>query len=161
MTDEYIRIVDDPDFRYYKELLSQYPLEIQYELGYRDQKTGDITNKDPEDVEIAFAAVIDNKPYAWASLVIKKLGDQRVPILYAPMLIGSNYEIPRLMENRIREETKLRGLTQLLHIGLMPQVAASFGFKPTNYNALDGKIDFCKECERGKKVGCQPMIMTI
>lgn len=147
-----IQIAGDPDFQHYLTLLAQYPKEVQDEIGYPEKP----------DVEVAFAVVWDDKPYAWASLKKTEManGLERY-ILFAPMLISSNYEITQLMENKIREEAQKRGVKELLHIGLMPQVAKSFGFKPTTYNDLKDQLDFCLECKRREKTHCQPMIMKL
>ena len=154
MTDESIQLVDDSEFKYYKTLLAQYPIKVQKEINFPD---------DPKDIEVAFAALWDGKPVAWASLKNMTMadGETKKYVLFAPMLIASNYEITSLMESRIRHEAKTRGASEVLHIGLMPQAAESFGFKPTTYEDQKNLLDFCLKCETRYQKYCQPMIMKI
>ena len=158
-----IKIVGDKNFKHYFALLAQYPDEIQIELGFKKERSSKPDFTKPKGIEFAFAAIWDGVPYAWFGLKKMEMADKKTEryVLFAPMLIASNYEITQLMENKIREEAQKRGVEELLHIGLMPQAAASFGFSPTTYKDLEGQLTWCLECKRRAKTHCQPMIMRI
>lgn len=148
-----ISLVADKDFKYYKMLLGLYHKEMQAELNY---------DKDPKNIEVAFAVLWDDKPYAWASIKKATLGDgQEHYVLFAPMLISSNHTITNFMREKIESEMRFRGLDKLLHIGLMPQAAEAFGFRKSSYEEVGNLIPGCLNCARRYKTRCNPMILEL